>query len=94
MHLQWTPHAREDLFRLANFLNEGNAGAGDRLLHDAMAATEQLLTHPRIDPAIGGTRIRKWPIAQSPCLFLYMVRDDGILLLRVAHKRSDWQTLL
>ncbi|PKQ00268.1 MAG: hypothetical protein CVT74_04705 [Alphaproteobacteria bacterium HGW-Alphaproteobacteria-13] len=93
MRLQWTPHAREDLYRLADSLNDGNPGAGDMLLHGAMTATRQLLAHPRIGPAIGGTRIRKWPIAQSPCLFLYMVRDDEILLLRVVHNRSDWQSL-
>ncbi|ALH82032.1 type II toxin-antitoxin system RelE/ParE family toxin [Sphingopyxis macrogoltabida] len=94
MRLRWTPHARADLFRLADFLNEGEPGTGDALLHAMTPVTEQLLAHPRIGPAIGGARIRKWPIAGTPGIFLYMVRDDEILLLRLVPNRSDWQSLL
>ncbi|MGB7411197.1 type II toxin-antitoxin system RelE/ParE family toxin [Sphingopyxis granuli] len=91
MRLHWTPHAREDLFRLAE--SAGDPGSEATLLRGAIAATEQLQAHPRIGPAIDSDRIRKWPIAGTPCLILYMVREDAILLLRIVHNRSDWQSL-
>src|SRR3546814_3704163 len=87
MRRHWTPHAREDRFRLAEALGDPDSEAA--LLRGTIIATEQLKAHPRIGPAIDGTRIRKWPITETPCLFLYMVRDDTILLLRIGHNRSD-----
>src|SRR3546814_11784078 len=86
MRLHWTPHAREDLFRLAEALGDPDSEAA--LLRGTIIATEQLQAHPRIGPAIDGTRIRKWPIAETPCLFLYMVRDDTILLLRIVRSEE------
>ena len=91
MRLHWTPHARDDLFRSADL--EDDPHIETALLRGIAVATGQLQVHPRIGPAIGGTRIRKWPIAGTAFLFLYMVRDDMIVLLRIVHNRSDWQTL-
>src|SRR3546814_16937305 len=72
MRLHWTPHAGEDLFRLAEALGDPDSEAA--LLRGTIIATEQLQAHPRIGPAIDGTRIRKWPIAETPCLFLDLTR--------------------
>src|SRR3546814_19330661 len=81
MRLHWTPHARDDLFRSADL--EDDPHIETALLRGIAVATGQLQVHPRIGPAIGGTRIRKWPIAGTAFLFLYMVRDDLIVLLRI-----------
>src|SRR3546814_8552326 len=73
MRLHWTPHARDDLFRSTDL--EDDPHIETALLRGIAVATGQLQVHPRIGPAIGGTRIRKWPIAGTAFLFLYMVRD-------------------
>src|SRR3546814_16806788 len=91
MRLRWTPHARDDLFRSADL--EDDPHIETALLRGIAVATGQLQVHPRIGPAIGGTRIRKWPIAGTAFLFLYMVRDDMIVIMRIVPNRSDWQTL-
>lgn len=92
MRLHWTPHARDDVFRSADIAIDPDVETA--LLRGIAVATGQLEAHPRIGPAIDGTRIRKWPIAGTAFLFLYMVHDDAIILLRLVHNRSDWQTLL
>src|SRR3546814_17891650 len=92
MRLHWTPHAREDLFRLAEALGDPDSEAA--LLPGTIIATEQLQAHPRIGPAIDGPRSRKWPIHEPTFLLLYMVRDATLQQLPLVHKRRPAQNTL
>ena len=94
MRLQWADNAHEDLFRIADFLDAESLGASTGILEAVLVATGLLMEHPQIGPTIMGSRIRKWPVADFPFLLLYQVDGDCIIIVRMAHSRSDWQSLL
>ncbi len=94
MRLRWADSAREELFRAADFLDAERTGAGAKMLEAVLSATSLLVQHPQVGPAIMGSRIRKWPVADHPFLLLYDVARHGITIVRFAHNRSDWQSLL
>jgi len=94
MRLQWAETAHEELFRTADFLDAEGIGSSTPMLEAVLAATSLLVQHPQAGPAILGSRIRKWPVADHPFLLLYEVDRHGITIVRFVHNRSDWQSLL
>lgn len=94
MRLQWTENAYDDLFRIADFLDDEFAGSSPKMLEGILGATDLLVQHSQIGPTVMGSRIRKWPVADSPYLLLYQASNGLISILRVVHNRSDWQSLL
>jgi toxin ParE1/3/4 len=94
MRLQWADTAHEELFRAADFLDDEGMGSSAKMLEAVLSATNLLVQHPQVGPAIMGSRIRKWPVADHPFLLLYEVDRHAITIVRFVHNRSDWQSLL
>src|SRR3546814_2092908 len=71
MRLQWANTAREELFRASDFLDAERMGSSVKMLEAVLSAASLLVQHPQLGPAIMGSRIRKWPVADHPFLLLY-----------------------
>src|SRR3546814_14088029 len=94
MRLQWANTAREELFRASDFLDAESMGSSVKMLEAALSAASLLVQHPQLGPAIMGSRLRKWPVADHPFLFLYEIARPGLTIVRFVHNRTNWQSLL
>jgi len=56
-----------------------------RLLNRARS----LMEYPRRGPRLGA-EARSMSVAETPCVLVYRVIDDGVQILRIRHNRDDW----
>lgn len=94
INVQWSQAATEDLLNNADGLYLVDFELADALLLEAERASDFLAFTPRAGSLIDARGLRKWRLGQLPFALLYDVNADRLLILRVIHLRSDWQTLL
>ena len=94
INVQWSQAATEDLLNNADGLYLVDFDLADALLSEAERASEFLALTPRAGSLVDAHGLRKWRLGQLPFALLYDVNADQLLVLRVVHLRSDWQTLL
>ena len=94
INVQWSQAATEDLLNNADGLYLVDFELADALLLEAERASDFLALTPRAGSLIDAHGLRKWRLGQLPFALLYDVNADRLLILRVIHLRSDWQTLL
>src|SRR3546814_8463967 len=82
MRLQGANTAREELFRASDVLDAESMGSSVKMLEAALSAASLLVQHPQLGPAIMGSRIRKWPVADHPFLLLYEIDRHGITIVQ------------
>ena len=92
--VQWSRLSREDLNNAVDRQVDANFDIADALLKEAAKATVFLATSPRAGTPLGAHGRRKWRLGKLPYTLIYHVDAKRVLILRVAHLRSDWQTLL
>jgi len=90
----WSEKAVADLVALNEWLTEyrqpQEGAVSIRAIRDLVANLDQF---PAIgSPIYAGTR--KLLIKGHPFVLLYEVADGQLLILRLVHNRSDWQSLL
>lgn len=95
------PAARRDLINHYVYLS-GNAGAeiADRFLNAAESSFADLAAQPTMGASqrlrmseLGG--MRKWRVKGfETVLIFYLVRSDGISIVRILHAAQDWWKLL
>lgn len=91
--IRWSGPARSDLARIEDFYTTLDPEFAVGAIDAALEAAEFLLDRPRAGPALTDGALRKWRVPATPLLLIYQVEPDGILIARVQHNRSDWQTL-
>ena len=91
--VRWSRLSREDLDMAVDRRIDADFAAADGLLEEAAKATILLATSPRAGTPIGAQGRRKWRLGKLPYALLYRVDAKHVLILRVAHLRSDWQSL-
>ena len=94
IHVQWSQAAAEDLLNNADGLYLVDFELADALLSEADRASDFLALTPRAGSLVDAHGLRKWRLGQLPFALLYDVNPQRLLVLRVVHLRSDWQTLL
>jgi toxin ParE1/3/4 len=94
INVQWSQAATEDLLRNADGLSLVDFELADELLAEADRASDFLALTPRAGSLVDAHGLRKWRLGQLPFALLYDVNADRLLVLRLIHLRSDWQTLL
>ena len=91
--VQWSRLSREDLNNAVDRQVDANFDIAVALLEEASKATIFLATSPRAGTPVGAQGRRKWRLGKLPYALIYHVNAKRVLILRVAHLRSDWQTL-
>jgi toxin ParE1/3/4 len=94
MGIKWTQTARDDLFKLADFLDAQQPDRGNLFLSEVGAAIGRLDQFPKSGSPIGDGIRRKHSVRRFPALVLYRTDGTDIFVLRIVHNRSEWQTLL
>lgn len=94
INVQWSQAATEDLLNHADGLYLVDFDLADALLTEAERASDFLALTPRAGSLVDTHGLRIWPLGQLPFALLYDVNAERLLVLRVVHLRSDWQTLL
>lgn len=92
--IRWSGPAGSDLARIEDFYMVTDPEFGFRAVDAALDAAEFLLEHPRAGQQITDGALRKWRVPTTPLLLIYQIEPGGILIARVQHNRSDWQSLL
>lgn len=94
INVQWSQAATEDLLKNADSLFLVDFEIADALLVEARAASDFLALTPYAGSPVDATGLRKWRLGHLPSALLYDVSAERLLVLRLIHLRSDWQTLL
>jgi plasmid stabilization system protein ParE len=96
--LVFTELARQDLFRLREFIAENNPGAAQRAAARIKAASLLIAQRPRLGRIVrtpyGSTlEVRELPISfgASGYLIRYQILQGEVRVLRIWHAREDWQ---
>jgi plasmid stabilization system protein ParE len=94
INVQWSQAATEDLLNNADGLFLVDFDLANALLSESERASDFLALAPRAGSPVDAHGLRKWRLGQLPFALLYDVNAERLLILRVVHLRSDWQTLL
>ena len=92
--VKWTQAATEDLAQATEDLFLVDHDMADRLLVEADRANDFLMLTPHAGSSVDAQGTRKWRLGQLPFALLYNVNAERLLVTRLIHLRSDWQTLL
>ena len=90
MQLRWTEEAANDLERIADYLVQHTPGRAPELVQHIYIAAGSLLTLPhRGRPGkVEGTR--ELVLSGLPYVLVYVVRQDGIVVVRILHGAQQW----
>lgn len=89
----WSNTADADFDAAYDFALTIGADHADRLLNLLEDAQRFLITHPQAGLAIRGSGFRKWLLRPLPYALLYEVSAETILIVRLIHLRTDWQSI-
>ncbi len=91
MKLKFHPEAEVELLEAAAHYEEQVPGLGERLGAEVRRATDLLLRHPEIGPAID-VDLRKFVLDRFPFTLIYSVSADVLRVEVVAHqsRRPDY----
>lgn len=91
MHLEWAESTEDDLNRIIAHYAEIAPAIAFELVERIAAAPKPLLDFPFIGPETDVEGLRKWRVAKTPFLLLYVIEQDRVLIVRVVDARSNWQ---
>ena len=91
--IRWSGPAGSDLARIEEYYAGIDPEFAIHAIDTALDAAEFLLERPRAGSALNGGSLRKWRVANTPLILIYQIEDQGILIARVQHNRSDWQSV-
>lgn len=91
--IRWAGPAGSDLARIEDYYTGIDPEFAIRAIDAALDAAEFLLERRRAGPAINEGSLRKWRVPGTPLLLIYQIEPEGILVARVQHNRSDWQSI-
>ena len=91
MHLEWAESTEDDLNRIIAHYAEIAPAIAFELVEPIAAAPKPLLDFPFIGPETDVEGLRKWRVAKTPFLLLYVIEQDRVLIVRVVDARSNWQ---
>jgi plasmid stabilization system protein ParE len=92
--VQWSQAATEYLLQSADSLFLVDLDLADALLTEAERASDFLALTPYAGSQVDAQGLRTWCLGQLPFALLYHPSAERLLVIRLIHLRSDWQSLL
>jgi toxin ParE1/3/4 len=93
VRVRFTGSAEADLERIADRIAETDPERARLTIRGLRAATRLIGELPRRwSPVLHSSAVRKKAI--HPYLILYTIRGSEVVILRIAHERSDWVSLV
>lgn len=80
------PLASSEIEEAARFYEQQTRGLGDRFADELTTAFEQILLFPQAASLVGRS-VRKKALLRFPYSVIYLVRDDQIVIIAVAHQK-------
>lgn len=93
MKSRFHEQAADDLDEDVRYYNDASPGLGLQFLAEARAAVELLERHPRLATVVAD-EIRAKHLMRFPHTLLYVLEEDEIVVLAVAHQRQDFSRWL
>lgn len=87
--LIWAPSARRDLTTINDYVGENDAGTALDTLRAIRKAANRLTDYPRIGRAMN-PQFRVLGVRATQYLIVYRIRNDGVEIVRVRHRRENW----
>jgi len=87
--LIWAPSARRDLIAIDNYFEPRDPRVALEMLLAIQRAAARLTEYPRIGRAIDPP-FRVLGVRSTPYLIPYRLRDAGVEIVRVRHRRENW----
>ena len=87
--LIWAPSARHDLTTIDEYLSEYDLRAALNTLRAIRVAANRLTEYPRIGRAVDPP-FRVLGIRSTQYLIVYRLKDGGVEIVRVRHRRENW----
>jgi toxin ParE1/3/4 len=91
VHLEWAAATEADINQIIEYYAGISPALATELVERIATAPKQLLDFPFIGPETDVEGLRKWRVARTPFLLLYVVERDRVLIVRVVDARSNWQ---
>ena len=88
--LDWAKNAQADLIRIVSFYGPLDGEFAQRVLREAISASEFLCDYPQAGPATRQRGVRKWRVKTTPFLLLYRYTANNLRITRVTHHAQDW----
>lgn len=88
MKSRFHEYAAADLTDNYRYYNEASAGLGDQFVAEAQAAVEFLEQFPHGAPEISSD-LRGKILMRFPHTLLYVIHENEVVILAVAHQRQD-----
>ena len=93
MRVRFTGSAEADLERIGDQIAQADSERARLTVRGLRAAARSIGALPRAwSPVLSSPGVRKK--AFPPYVLLYTIFPDEIVLLRIAHERSDWTSLV
>ena len=80
------PEARAEYLASIAYYGDASIGLGTAFANEVEDAIALILSYPSAWPALGGA-VRRCMLGRFPCGIIYTERDNGILILAVAHAK-------
>jgi plasmid stabilization system protein ParE len=88
VQLSFLTIAREELAEAKRFYNRQQQGLGESFQREAEAAARQIKERPQAWQ-VEAAPVRRFILDRFPCKMLYIVRDDAVLVVAVAHQHRQ-----
>jgi toxin ParE1/3/4 len=87
--LIWTEGAKNDVDEIRKYVKERSPKAAARIGKRIKELVAHLKTNPEMGPVGRWPGTRELVITDTPYIVLYVVEDEGVLLLGVIHGAQD-----
>lgn len=93
MKVRLTASAEADLEAIGDYLAQIDPERARLTIRALRATTMSIGATPKLwSPVIPSRSVRKKTM--HPYILLYVIREGEVLILRIAHERSDWTSLV
>ena len=90
MRLEWLPAAQEDRDAIYDFINSDSKRGALRVDTAIEQQADRLVEYPYSGRLGRVTDTRELIVVGTPCIVIYQVKTDRILVLRVLHAAQSW----
>ena len=90
MKLEWLPAALEDRDVVYEYVRGENRTAALKIDMEVERQADRLVDFPYSGRPGRAHGTRELVITGTPCIAVYQVHEDAVLVLRVIHSAQDW----
>ena len=92
MRVLWSRRAQDDILDVAEYYDGIDPDLADRIVSRLEAAVLPLGDFTELGTSVDELGpLRKWSVAATPYVLLYVIHDGVVEVQRVVHAASDWR---